>query len=620
MTYLVGPDGNKVYYNGDFTQTVQPGCPIITDARPSWRRAQTGTYSSDCNITGGALDRIDSGDERDQYRIDAEWLLGDHRLRAGIDIDDYTSVAGQALEGGFQWRYSTVNPDGIADSGDEYDIVRQQITSQGSEVQVKQQAYYIEDYWNITPNFIAYGGLRWDTFENINGQGDTYVKISNQFNPRLGFSWDVNGDSSFKVFGNAGRYALPLTPSVAVRGASASLFTRQNFDFTEVDPATGAPIDPTPRGPLGYINAETGHPHVAETVAAKNLDPQYQDEYILGFQAQVTDNASLGVRGIYRELKAAIDDNCDYTAVLNSPGSGFTFDDDEGWWFDGQGNAANLPNEGFPYCRMFNPGKDAVFVTDFLGNGQLTEVTVPGNLLSPKAKRTYSAIEFFFDAKWDKLFLQGSYTYAASKGNTEGGVKSDIGQNDTNVTQDFDYLELTTDTYGYLPNDRRHSLKLFGNYAFSEQWALGFNVLVQSGRPVNCLGVLDLDPETPEYDADGNLVDLHYAYHPYGSSFMRCGTTTAGAVDDSTVVAVPRGTKGRLPWTKQLDLSLAYRPDWAKGLQLKVDVFNVFNEQKVASVIEGAEDAPSGAPSANYLLPASYQTPRSVRFMVQYDF
>ena len=149
-----------------------------------------------------------------------------------------------------------------------------------------------------------------------------------------------------------------------------------------------------------------------------------------------------------------------------------------------------LPGDGFPYCRMFNPGKDAVFLTDFYDDGTLTFDTVPGATLSPDAKRTYSAIEFFFDGNWDKFFLQGSYTYAKSKGNTEGGVKSDIGQNNTSVTQDFDYIELTTDTYGYLPNDRRHSLKLFGNYSITDEWSVGVNLLVQSGRPLNCLGVL----------------------------------------------------------------------------------------------------------------------------------
>jgi len=611
-SYVVSPDGRKGFYDGTFTVPtpgVAPagGCPVIIDSRPSYRHDITGPYFSSCNISNGTLEDINSGDEREQFRLDAEWQLGDHLLRFGYDRDDYESRAGSAREGGYQWSYLTSNgPDALPNTGDEFDVARLQYTSQGATVKVKQHAFYIQDSWNITDNFIAYLGARWDTFENINGQGKTYVKIDNQFGPRLGFSWDVNGDSTFKVFGNAGRYALPLTPSVAVRGASASLFTREDFLFTGVDPVTGAPTGATSRGNFRFINAETGNPKLAETIASKNLDPMYQDEFILGFQAALTENFTLGMRGIFRELKAAIDDNCDYTAVLNAPGSGFTYDADEHWWFDANGNAANLPNEGFPYCRMFNPGEDAVFVTDFLGDGNLTTVTVPGELLSPKAKRTYSAIEFFWEGQWDKWFLQGSYTYAKSKGNTEGGVKSDIGQNDTNVTQDFDYIELTTDTYGYLPNDRRHSLKLFGGYEFNDEWSVGANLLVQSGRPVNCLGVLDTDPGAV------------YAPHAYGSSFMRCSPSGDASTDDS--VPVPRGTKGRLPWTNSLDLSVRYAPSWAEGLQFKVDVFNVFNQQEVTSVIESAEVSATGAASSTYMLPASFQTPRYVRFMVQYDF
>ncbi len=49
-------------------------------------------------------------------------------------------------------------------------------------------------------------------------------------------------------------------------------------------------------------------------------------------------------------------------------------------------------------------------------------------------------------------------------------------------------------------------------------------------------------------------------------------------------------------------------------------MFNVFNEQKVTSVSESAEDGTTGIPVDTYLLPLSFQAPRSVRFMVQYDF
>ncbi|TKR30840.1 TonB-dependent receptor [Luteimonas gilva] len=598
---LIAPDGSVASYDGNIHNPDQPGCPIVGDGRSAARIAATGLYSSSCNISGGQLNRLDSGDTRKQYRLDAEWQLGDHLIRFGYDRDDYESIAGVALEGGSQWTYLT-DDHGTDDESDDTDIVQQQIFSQGSTVKVKQHAYYIEDSWNITDNFIAYIGGRWDTFENINGIGATYVKIKDQFGPRLGFSWDVFGDSTFKVFGNAGRYALPLTPSVAVRGASASIFSVETFTFTGVNPVTGEPTGLVSNGDQFFANGEDGFAKAPQAIASKNLDPMYQDEYILGFQKQLTDHFSIGVRGIFRDLKAAIDDNCDAGALLTAAG----FQNVGGHWMRG-GREAVLPNPGFPYCRMFNPGNDAVWVTDFFNDGNFETTTVPGSALAPKAKRTYSALEVFFDGNWDKLFLQGSYTYAKSKGNTEGGVKSDIGQGDTSTTQDFDYLELMTDTYGYLPNDRRHSLKLFGSYQLTDEWAVGANLLVQSGRPVNCFGVLDLDPG-PDY-----------VPHQYGGAFMRCGPTTRGGSND-TSVAVPRGTKGRLPWTNQIDLNVAYTPNWAEGLTLKMDIFNVLNSRKVTSVNEVAEVRATGLPSQTYLLPLTWQQPRQVRFMVQYDF
>jgi hypothetical protein len=625
--HIKNPDGSTVTYSGNITDayatdpnatTTLGGCPAILDVRPGYRKAATGTYGSSCHLLGGALLQADNNrDKRDMFRVDAEWVLGDHQLRFGVDIDDYESIAGEANVGGWLWRYSTRNPDGVPNNGDEFDVVRRQSTARGTTVKLEQRAFYIEDSWHITDNFVAYLGGRWDTFKNLTSSGEAYVEIKNQFGPRLGFAWDVNGDSSFKVYGNAGRYALPLTPSVAVRGTSASIFQRSNNNlFTGVDPVTGVPTLAGPLNPLRLINGEDGHAHDPNTIASKNLDPMYQDEYILGFQKSLTDHMTFGTRAIFRDLKAAIDDNCDYTAVMEA--NGYAYDPDLGW-VNAAGDAAVIPNPGFPYCRMFNPGAEAVFVTDLDGpDGPMgyTTNTIPGSRLAPKAKRTYRALEFFLDGNWDNFFFQASYTLAHSKGNTEGGVKSDIGQGDTNVTQDFDYKELAIDTYGYLPNDRRHALKLFGNYQLNDQWSVGANLLVQSGRPINCFGVLQ-----PWQSTTG--------FHPYGSSFMRCGTTPAGQqpLDFTDLqgphypyAARPRGTSGRLPWTNSLDLNVAYKPSFAPGLQFKVDVFNVMNNQKVTAVSEVAEDADTGIPLNTYLIPRAYQAPRSVRFLVQYDF
>ncbi len=586
--YAILPNGERMEYHGGLQETVG-GCPVVRDGRPPSVQQATGSIVG-CDFAS-TLIRSDAGDERDQYRIDAEWLLGDHQIRFGYDVDNFETVDGSVYSGGYYYQY--------LQSGGQ-DFVRRYDIRQGATVKVEQEAFYLEDSWNITDNFLAYMGVRWDSFENKNGLDESYVKIDNQFAPRLGFSWDVFGDSTFKVFGNAGRYALPLTANVAIRGASASTYQIQDFFYGGVAPGTGAPTGATPctlaacfTDPF-YANGETGGRKDPRSIASTNLDPMYQDEYILGFQTQLTDHLSAGVRGIYRELKRAIDDTCDYRPIVA--------------WAEQNGydNVA-IGNPAFPYCRLYNPGSDGVWNLDVDGNGTLETVSIPAEQLGPKAKRSYSAIEFFWEGNWDKFFLQGSYTYARSKGNSEGGVKSDIGQGDTGTTQDFDYPELAIGSYGYLPNDRRHTLKMFGNYEFTEEWSAGANLLIQSGRPENCIGVYGDDP-------------VHYRA-AYFSCDARDPTVDEGNNNGTTVV--PRGTVGRTPWTTSLDLNVAYRPAFAdKHLTFKVDVFNVFNDRKPVSVDEQGE-SDAGVPSAmnqTYLSPVSWQTPRSVRFMVQYDF
>ncbi len=585
--YAREADGTVIRYNGNLNEVVG-GCPAISSSR-NWR-ANNGDLPPPGCFMQGTLTRADAKDTRDQFRLDAEWILGDHLLRFGYDVDNFETVDGGAYTGNYQYQYNS-NLTGTNQ------FVRRYNIRQGSTVKVEQEAFYLEDTWNITDNFLVYGGVRWDSFENKNGLGQSYVKIDNQFAPRLGFSWDVNGDSSFKIFGNAGRFALPLTANVAVRGASASIYEFQDFTYTGIDPETGMPLGMAPGGQYPepfYANGETGLAKDPNSIASTNLKPMYQDEFILGFQAQLTDHLSAGVRGVYRELKRAIDDTCDYSPIVEwAVANGY----DEGDVHPG--------NASFPYCRLYNPGSDGVWNIDVDGNGTIENVRIAADKLGPKAKRSYSALEFFWEGAWDRFFLQGSYTYAKSKGNSEGGVKSDIGQADTGTTQDFDYPQLMLGSFGYLPNDRRHTLKLFGNWEITDEWSVGGNLLVQSGRPENCFGIYGNDP-----------VNYRVAYFSCDA-----GEPTSGRDNGTTVVE--RGTVGRTPWTTTFDLNVAYRPAFADGkLAFKVDVFNLFNADKPTAVDEEGEDdlgSPAGARNT-YLTPLAWQTPRSVRFMVQYDF
>jgi hypothetical protein len=132
---------------------------------------------------------------------------------------------------------------------------------------------------------------------------------------------------------------------------------------------------------------------------------------------------------------------------------------------------------------------------------------------------------------------------------------------------------------------------------------VGANLLVQSGRPYNCFGV---------YPADGPDTGAGY----YGVASFYCGTDKPDAYPDTLV---PRGTAGRVPWVKTLDLNLTFEPNWAEGLRLGMNVRNVFDSNDYTRVDEDFETG-SRSPNYEYRFPRGFVAPRSVEFVVQYEW
>ena len=130
--------------------------------------------------------------------------------------------------------------------------------------------------------------------------------------PRLGFSWDVKGDASIKISGTAGRYYIPIAGNTSVRMAGGESNLAENFYYWDgqLDEATGLPAN----GLGARINPTFNEPNLVvpnpQTVAATNLSPMYQDEFILGAQFEMPGDWMLGLRGISREVKAGMDDIC----------------------------------------------------------------------------------------------------------------------------------------------------------------------------------------------------------------------------------------------------------------------------------------------------------------------
>lgn len=546
-------------------------------------------------------------DVRNAYRIDAEWQLGSHKLRFGVDEESYeSSHRGTTYAGGINWAYYTVPATSIATGayagqpgrtvngqlvapGEMYARSRVYQTSTSSYENVN-SAVYLEDSWQVTDSFLAYAGLRWEKFENKNGDGVSWVESDFEIAPRVGFSWDALGDSSLKVFGNAGRYYIPVATNSSIR-ATGSEYLEFNWYYVDGwNEADGRPVGQGAQIGNTQINGSLEAPNPA-SVASTTLSPMYQDEFILGAQNQFSDAWSGGVRLIRREVKSGMDDTCTTNPWIEWAADNGFDDFDPG---------------SVPGCYFVNPGDDVTLNVDLNGDGEVELATLPASYLGlPSYQRKYTALELFWERAGETINLGGSYTLSRSRGNIEGYVNSTLEQDDPGLTQDFDHYLFMDGGYGPLPNDRTHTIKVFGIYDFAEQWQLGGNLIVQSGRPINCQGYVPIeDIDQPD---QGTL-------SPYSGSSFYCLNS------DGVRELHQRGDLGRTPWSWSLDLSLAYVPAWGnEQLKFKLDVFNVFNNDKVTEYNEFSE-ASRDVLSANFLNDVNYQTPRSLRFTVRYDY
>ena len=124
------------------------------------------------------------------------------------------------------------------------------------------------------------------------------------------------GDSSLKLFANAGRYHLAVPNNVAVRGASAAINTVEYFTYTGIDQATGAPIglNPIPVDPAAgrlcpgtnqvSSNLECGEQPDPKTIAAKDIKSHFQDEFAVGIEHLLNPSFNYGVKATYRTLRS----------------------------------------------------------------------------------------------------------------------------------------------------------------------------------------------------------------------------------------------------------------------------------------------------------------------------
>jgi outer membrane receptor protein involved in Fe transport len=609
---------------------------------PSFQNASGGTVFGVGN--GGYYNAQRNGStdfpfstERKFFRADADLLftlLGDHHIRGGYDQEDNTldhvtvrnggayefannaisPAAYNALAGGAGFAY-IVRPSNAGGP-----VVELNYYNTGGMFKAKNKAYYIQDEWKPTDRLTLTLGARRDDFRINKPSGAPIADLKKNYAPRIGAEYRIFGDKSGKFYASYGWEYLPIASNTAYRQGSPSFYFRQRYNFSGIG-SNGLPVLTNlvtnngqyqskcpfalvPNGATTNCNVTGDGADINTTQAiSANLKATRQTEIIAGYE-QTFGLWRVGLTYTHRNLDrtsedsaidAAVNAYCTANNIRATPTGG------------GASVACSDIWDGYHQYVINNPGSD--ITVNLLANGydiNNRTVTLSAKALGyGKAKRTYDAAVLYFDRGFDGLYgLGGSYTYSRARGNIEGAVQSDFGQVDAGITQDFDQPGFVDYSYGNLPNNYNHIIKLWGNIKPVETFNVGAFVQVQSPRSLSCFGWHPTD-----LFADG-----------YGAASHYCNGKPS-----------PRGTAQKSDWQSTINLQFAYSPKIeGHSITFRADVFNLLNSQAITKRNEIGELDVTTSPTTglpvtyianpNYGRASAYQAPRYVRLGVDINF
>ncbi len=334
---------------------------------------------------------------------------------------------------------------------------------------------YLQDSWTVARRLTLNLGLRAES-EYVPSYTDNplYAGITKPINfpfskklaPRLGFVYDVLGDSSLKVFGSYGIFydVMKLDMGANSMGGfkwKSAYYTLDDYDYTKLG------VDGYFPGTLLYTL--DFRPPIFGSIDP-DLKPFTQREISFGLEKKLVEDTALSLRLVNKKVLWAIED-------------------------------CGVPIEEY---YLSNPG--SAFMAAKYEERRQNGSFLPGTPDMPKAKRDYYAMNLSLEKRFSHNWQGGiSYTLSRLTGNYSGLASSDEeGRNNPNGERFFDMWYLPFDKNlnpidGPLGTDRPHSFKVYGSYALPFGLSIGLVANAYSGTPV-----------TEEWNVDTE------GYYPYG--------------------------------------------------------------------------------------------------------
>jgi hypothetical protein len=365
-------------------------------------------------------------------------------------------------------------------------------------------AFYAQDKWTVKEGLLVNLGVRAErnSMKPLDGQSFDL----DSWSPRMSISWDPWKNGRSKFYLSWGRYVerIPtgFLSEMEAGHASISEYYKGNNPWQVV--VSGA----------------------VPALVLPGTGNQYAEELAGGFDVEVTPDFAISVVAQYRDLKQVIEDigymtsTGDINYFIGNPDG--TYPDQCGPISNWEGSVVGAPQ---PWAKPIRRYK----------------------ALTIKANKRFS----------NHWFMNANYVLSSLKGNFEGGGRGySTAWGNSHASQYYDVPDgvLQRDTYGFLPSDRRHVVKIQGSYKFDWGLTLGSSFDFMTGRPIDKLQI---------YDAD-------YNYNGYSGAprFL-----------------APRGSGGRLPATWSMDLHAEYAFKlWKTDCGVIADIMNVTNNQTATGV------------------------------------
>jgi hypothetical protein len=423
---------------------------------------------------------------------------------------------------------------------------------------------YIQDSWQIRPNFTINAGVRWEqqigyVADSLKGKEtpegepipDYGYKLDNMFAPRIGFIFDPTKEGKSKIFGHYGQFYENVPMDLNFRSFGGELTNFEAINLNRRTPTQGGydpncDVDHTPgtsaevlvsRLDMCQDRIQTGLLGGGLSFVSPGIKGQRTDEFILGAEYELLNDLKFGLTYQHRVLANVIEDvsvDGGNNYLITNPSKSF---DDE---------ADKLHAQAMQLMASSDPKDQALGA---LYESRAQQMYYVDQFEAPI--RNYDAVTITAQQRPTRAsLLQASYTYSTSKGNYPGLFSTETGQLDPNITSLYDLPDLMANRYGPMGLDRPHNLKIDGFYQFDLKKAgeltTGASFRAQSGLAHNVLGA-----------------SPHAGYGPSESYLLA------------------RGAAARSPMTTQFDLRVGYAYRLSKNTRLEgfLNVFNLFNSQ-----------------------------------------